>query len=159
MEKKKTYTIVLAVTFPKWHTKKTQCTCFKESVLRGMTPGQASSKIHTIRGSYDLWKKRIDEINSGKAVLSIRQWSGQPYRSKQVEILRLEKAGIQKIRSMDDRYVYITDENGKVLPVSLDELSANDGLELTDFLEWFRYTPTPESPMAIIHFTAFRYYK
>lgn len=60
---------------------------------------------------------------------------------------------------MDDRYVYITDENGKVLPVSLDELSANDGLELTDFLEWFRYTPTPESPMAIIHFTAFRYYK
>lgn len=159
MGKKKTYTIVLAVTFPKWHTKKTQCTYFKESVLRGMAPGQASSKIHTIRGSYELWEKRIDEINSGKAVLSIRQWSGQPYRSKQVEILRLEKAGIQKIRSMDDSHAYIVNDKDNVLPVSLEEMSANDGLKLSDFLEWFRYTPTPESPMAIIHFTEFRYYK
>ncbi len=159
MDKIKTYIIVLVATFPQWHTKKEQYTYFKESIFNGISQGQRGLKIHTIRGSYELWKKRIDEINSGKAILSIRQWTGKPYHSRQVEILRLEKAGIQKIRSMDDTHAYIVNDKGNVLPVPLQELSANDGLELSDFMEWLRHSgPAPNNPMAIIHFTEYRYW-
>lgn len=159
MDKIKTYIIVLATTFPQWHTKRRHETFFKESIHNGMSQKQGRNKIHTIRKSYDLWKKRIDEINSGQAVLSIRQWTGQPYRSKQVEIFRLEKAGIQKIRSMDETHAYIIGENGNVLPVPLQEMSANDGLDISDFMEWFRHSgPTPDNPMAIIHFTSYKYW-
>ena len=39
-------------------------------------------KLHTIRANYPLWEKRIKDIQEGHAVLSVRQWSGKPYRSK-----------------------------------------------------------------------------
>ena len=80
----KKYIITLSKFFLKQHTKAGEETAFKESFLNG-------KKIHTIRANYNLWEARIKEVQEGKAVLSIRQWSGLPYRSKQYEITELSK--------------------------------------------------------------------
>jgi hypothetical protein len=42
------------------------------------------------------------------------------------------------------------------VPVNIDKLSKNDGLSLPDFKAWFMGYDLNE-PMAIIHFTTFRY--
>lgn len=59
-------------------------------------------KIHTIRTNYAYWARVAEEVNSGRGVLSLRQWSGSPYNfkrdgSKPVEFLRLEKMGVQRV--------------------------------------------------------------
>ena len=164
MNKIKTYVITLSMVFPESHTKAGRNTFFKEAITNGIEGDHEKYeyqhfKIHTVRNNYELWKKRIDEVNAGKAIISIRQWTGKPYRSKQTEIRQLNKAGIQKIRSMDDNFAYSVSDKGNVLPIPLDLLSINDGLELSDFKEWFKGSePTPGNPMAIIHFTDFRYF-
>lgn len=38
-------------------------------------------KLHTCRANYSLWKKRIDEVNEGKAILVIYEWTDKPYNS------------------------------------------------------------------------------
>lgn len=89
----KTYVITLSKQFMKSHPQAGQPTMFKEKLLN-------KQKLHTIRGNYDLWKKRLDEVQEGKALLSIREWEGMPYRSKQVEIIKVTKdsgCGVQRI--------------------------------------------------------------
>jgi hypothetical protein len=113
-------------------------------------------KIHTIRTNYLFWKKRIKEIQEGKAILSIRYWSDKPYNSKQVEICQLDKdsgIGIQKI-IIDPIYQFRIDNSD--LYFGLDDIAKNDGLSIEDFKEWFKNYEIIE-PMAIIHFTNFRY--
>lgn len=78
--------MMLSEFFPKTHNKAGKPTEFKEKVLN-------KKKIHTIRANFPLWEKRIKEVQEGRAVLSIRQWTGEPYRSKQVEIVRLAAEG------------------------------------------------------------------
>lgn len=159
MNEIKTYVIILSSVFPKKHNKTGRNTFFKEAITNGIEGDHEKYeyqyfKIHTIRSNYELWKKRIDEVNSGKAIISIRQWNGKPYCSKQTEIRQVRKAGIQMIKSMDDNFAYILNDR----PISLDVLSSNDGLELIDFKEWFKGSkPTVDKPMAIIHFTDYRY--
>ena len=117
-------------------------------------------KIHTIRANYELWEKRIKDVQDGKAVLSIRYWSGKPYNSKQVEIHQLDKdsgVGVQKICYTIDNsenYRPIIYDSCKI--IGLQELSKNDGLSLDDFKEWFKKYDLSK-PMAIIQFTDFRY--
>lgn len=88
----KTYIIILSEQFPTTHQRKGQETNFKRLFLNG-------KKIHTIRRDFYRWKKIISQVQGGEAVLSIRQWTEKPYRSKQVEIGRLtaqDGVGIQK---------------------------------------------------------------
>lgn len=109
----KTYVITLSQVFPTWHKRAGEPTKFRAAFLSGQTcskckkrnpamcTGECFSglKIHTIRANYPLWLKRITEVQQGKAVLSVRQWSGKPYRSPQIEITRLtvkHGVGIQK---------------------------------------------------------------
>lgn len=118
-------------------------------------------KLHTIRANYPLWEKRIKEVQAGRAVLSIRQWTGKPYRSKQVEIARLtadDSVSIQKLSFDKDKdgvpslkYFNI---NGKYIDREI--LANNDGLSKEDWQEWFRSYDLSK-PMVIIHFTKFRY--
>lgn len=119
--------------------------------------GNLKPKLHTIRANYSYWKKRIDEIQKGKAVLSIRKWSGKPYRSEQIEICKLGKdddIGVQKIEFLDGGVATIVESK---LPYhGLIELATNDGLSLGDFKSWFKDYDLSK-PMAIIHFTSFRY--
>src|SRR5690606_32189634 len=114
----------------------------------------SEEKKHTIRGNYELWKNRIDKINAGKAVLSIREWTGIPYRSPQRELAILRKVGLQKL-DMTSLGWFIDDCDSDV---STPKLAKNDGLSYLDFCDWFRGKITIDmEPMAIIHFTDFRY--
>lgn len=147
----KTHVLILAQTFPKGHPDAGKPTRFGASVTQQV-------KIHTIRENYGDWENKIKEVLEGNAVLSIRVWEGTPYRSKQMEILRLNKlsgVGIQKLHSFDAENAWFIGPNGNVLPISLQELANNDGLSVNEWKGWFEHNV--QLPLAIIHFTDFRY--
>ena len=79
--KKKCYTLIISKHFPKSHPRAGEPTEFLQKI-------EDYDKVHTIRANYDFWKKRFEKIVKGEAYLSIRVWSGVPYKSKQVEIYR-----------------------------------------------------------------------
>lgn len=139
----KKYVLIVSEKFPATHKRAGENTNFIQQIKDGV-------KKHTIRGNYGLWKKRIDEIQADKAYLSIRIWTGKPYCSKQKEILQLTEVGIQKLESWHFFYAIDGDES----EITNEDLSVNDGLSLGDFIEWFKKA---KYPMAIIHFTDFRY--
>ena len=163
----KTYVITLSRHFLANHKRAGEETHFKEKFILGQgltdydTPSMA--KIHTIRANYPLWEKRIKEVQEGRAVLSIRQWTGKPYRSKQVEIAMLTAengVGVQKARIMPEaNFLIAIDENYDKYLCTADEIekiAQNDGLSIEDWKEWFRGYDLSK-PLAIIHFTKFRY--
>lgn len=144
----KTYVITLSEKFPTTHTRKGQETDFRRLFLNG-------NKIHTIRANFPLWEKRIAQIQKGEAVLSVRQWTGKPYQSKQVEIARLtaeDGVGIQELKLTD--LSRPTTINGQRIELQL--LAQNDGLSFNDWFNWFIGYDLSK-PLAIIHFTKFRY--
>lgn len=144
----KTYVIILSEKFPTTHPRKGQETEYGRSFLNG-------KKIHTIRGNFSLWEKRIAQIQKGEAVLSVRQWTGKPYQSKQVEIARLtaeDGVGIQELKLTD--LSRPTTINGQRIELPL--LAQNDGLSFNDWFNWFIGYDLSK-PLAIIHFTKFRY--
>lgn len=153
----KTYVLMLSEVFPKTHNKAGMPTLFKRKFLNG-------DKLHTIRANYPLWEKRIKEVQDGQAVLSIRQWTGKPYCSKQVEIARLTAengVGIQKLCIVRETYNskqlwlgYVEGKQGEYNFFNV--LSNNDGLTFYDWFDWFREYNLSQ-PLAIIHFTKFRY--
>lgn len=144
-KKKKTYVLMVSERFPSTHSRKGQPTRFVSKINLG-------EKIHTIRGNYDLWEKRIAEINKGSAILSVRVWTGTPYQTPQHEVFTFEKVGIQKL-SIDD-YLYSFQIDTK--RVYGGDVSKNDGLTDSDFSEWFKKAKDGEE-YAVIHFTDFRY--
>ena len=147
----KTYVLTVSQFFPKTHPRSGESTGFVEAIKNLFSDEQ--TKIHTIRANYDFWKKRVDEINDGNAILSIRFWTGKPYNSKQEELVRLEKVGIQKIRfPFPNMHCFMIDE----IQHQDMTLSKNDGLSYRDFADWFGKYNLYE-PMAIIHFTNFKY--
>ena len=88
-------------------------------------------------------------------MLSIRQWKGKPYRSKQVEIATLTAGsgvGIQLMELTNDfAECIIGDHHHSYVTVA-----KNDGLHPADWIEWFSAYDLSK-PMAIIHFAKFRY--
>lgn len=181
--KLKTYVITLSKNFMKGHPKAGKPTFFAEKFRLGigmtsksgivtykynedLTVSKVSEivirekKIHTIRKNYSLWEKRIKEVQEGKAILSIREWTGVPYKSKQFTIKDLTAAdgvGIEKLTfnlnnpNNDYPHPIINDQG---YPFGI--IAPNDGLEVQDFLNWFAKYDLSER-MAIIHFTPFRY--
>nr|DAD63784.1 MAG TPA: hypothetical protein [Caudoviricetes sp.] len=156
----KTYVITLSKHFLANHKRAGEETHFKEKFLLGQgltdydTPSMA--KIHTIRANYTLWEKRIKEVQDGRAALSIRQWTGKPYRSKQVEIATLTAengVGVQKLEFYNNTLGLC--HIGIVYQRKY-ELAHYDGLSFEDWEEWFKGYDLSK-PMAIIHFTKFRY--
>ena len=195
-KKIKTYVITLSPFFMKGHPKSGKPTRFRCKFLMGRNfsdackidcsfdgkenTGRSCSrnaivenfkswnfpKIHTIRTNYDFWEKRIREVQEGRAILSIRQWSGKPYRSKQVVIANLTKddgIGIQALKVV--RYIEKTENKEYVAryidgeikdSLTFDEIAQNDGLSLEDWTARFKGADLTNT-MAIIHFTKFRY--
>lgn len=168
----KTYVIILSKFFPKTHKRAGQPTNFNSSFSAGqlctkcekskieMCMGEcfANVKLHTIRGNYQLWEKRIKEVQNGGAVLSIREWSGKPYGSPQIEIARLtaeDGVGIQMLEYVDSGYCKsVRVDNALQSCIKIDTIAENDGLSKRDWEDWFT---KHEEYMAIIHFTKFRY--
>ena len=148
----KTYYLTLSQVFPSTHPRAGEPTYFRENLRR--------SKLHTIRANYELWRKRFEQIERGEACLSVRQWSGKPYCSKQIEIARLTKEdgiGLQRLNfyrgNFPDSLFYPSIDDK---PSDSTELAQNDGLAIFDWFEWFGHYDITK-PLAIIHFTPFRY--
>jgi hypothetical protein len=140
--------------FPAYHPRKGQDTDFQTKIYHAIKPFDVclyKPKLHTIRGNYALQERRIRAVNEGKAVLSLRYWSGKPYQTKQVEFLQLkgDQVGVQKLEAY--AMSWHVGEN----QVAVKQVAQNDGLTLDDFINWFDMKI--EQEMAIIHFTKFRY--
>lgn len=173
----KTYSIILSKTFPSTHVRAGEPTDFEDKFnnarkcancrlgSKGTCKGLTwifDLKLYTIRANYDLWAQRFKEIDSGEAVLSIRQWVGRQ-RGKgscQREIARLTREdgiGLQRLDFVLGALSTARIDGGKCwLFAPLYELAHKDGLLLSDWLEWFKDYDLSK-PMAIIHFTKFRY--
>ena len=90
MKKLIRYRLSISRTFPVTHKRKGEETFFVEKIEANSCVGcgagmcdiccsrhyQDVPKLHTIRGNYDLWKKRFEKINKGEAVLELYYWSG-----------------------------------------------------------------------------------
>lgn len=166
----KTYVLTVSKNFMASHPRKGEPTGFDEAIKSGR-------KIHTIRGNAPFWEKRIQDVQNGEAVLSIRQWADKPYRSKQVEIARLTSengVGVQRVSigrsewpGYDGKtnYCYWAIVNGH--DINLDHAAHNDGFSnVEEFFFWFDPVLEMQEPnkdgwlekeFAIIHFTNFRY--
>lgn len=152
MKKLKTYVLTVSQQFAKTHISAGQFTGFVKKIATG-------EKKHTIRANYDLWEKRFKEIEAGRAVLSVRVWTGKPYNSKQSEVFRFNHAdgiGIEKLTFSSGQFNSML-VNGKYCFSDIEKsIAQNDGLSFYDFVNWFKgYDLT--KPMAIIHFSPFRY--
>lgn len=153
----KTYILMLSRVFPKGHPCEGKPTGFREKKEEGV-------KKHTIRSNAELWERHAAEINAGRAVLSVRQWSGRPYEkgSRQIEIARHTELGTQRV-TLDfhapwNKAVGVHQDSGDIhYPCFLD-VARNDGLSADDFVAWFMNTGKgPVLNGVILHFTDMRY--
>lgn len=161
----KTYVLMVSTKFPAYHFLNGEPTLFIEKIASG-------EKITSIRFNYELWRKRFEKINKGEAVLSVRSWEGKPYRSKQIKHFLFTKddgIGLQKIIIKDWfrelYYSFQIDDRffpGKGLAYTswrefyAKLIAKKDGLTFDQFKDWFKNYDL-SNPMAIIHFTKFRY--
>lgn len=160
----KTYVITLSKVFPATHPRAGQPTGFFDKFMAGQADSRkgwlVSPKLHTIRANYALWAKRIAEVQRDEAVLSVRQWLGRPYRSKQVTIATLtaeDGVGLQQLTDIDtNAYCFYPCVRIDKRDIDKVLVAKNDGLSLDDWRSWFK-NYDPSKPLAIIHFTKFRY--
>lgn len=166
----KTYVLTVSRNFPAIHARRGDKTFFVEQILNtiqpdwkhddevikkhGLNVAIMNKKQHTIRGNSEMWDWRMMELQSGKAKLSLRYWSGMPYKSPQIEFATINKdsgIGIQFLsfeKSMFN-YPYIVGQQRHLL---IDEMAKNDGLSPLDFRRWFE-TYNLSNTLAIIHFS------
>lgn len=151
---KKNVVIMLNRIFPVKHIKAGTPTMFANMLY-------ANRKIHTVRVDAKwLWAKRCEEVNSGKKLLSVREWTEKPYHSEQREIKVLSKMGLQHITmtySADDALPKCWVDNK---PVPVATIASNDGLSVEDFVDYFFGKCGCKSNTfegVIVHFTDFRY--
>jgi hypothetical protein len=179
MKKLIRYRIPISLTFPAGHPRKSEPTLFIDKITKTLDLHKDEStsetmmswcredlKLHTLRSNYALWAKRFEKINKGEAVLELYFWTGKPYNSKTVVIRQLGKSegiGLEKILYHQNKDVFkwgfkwavgVGEEMKQ--RVSQATLANNDGLSLHDFVSWFKSYDLTE-PMALIHFTEFRY--
>lgn len=135
----KTFVITLSKTFPRTHIHSGRETNFAHLLGNGLNLTEdglkiCRHKIHTVRTNLPLWEKRISEIQSGQAVLSIREWTGRPYGSPQKELARLtgsDGVGVQALKLKDLFSSTVIDGEKVELP----DLAAHDGLSFSDWYD------------------------
>lgn len=157
--KKKVYVLIVSRFYPGTHPLKGQPTNFPELIIN-------EGKRHTVRANYKLWAGRAIEVQAGRAVISLRFWTGRPYNSNQQEFAELSHIHVQKVHIYHIRrsdyidnmtagprtYIFI-DNSYKPLQHPF-KFAANDGLTMPAFLGWFK---KPVEDAALIHFTNFKY--
>lgn len=183
MSKLKVFPLMISKAFMSDHPRKGEPTNFREKILLNgvgtvvqkeqdltiyskvlpiMLPyhGKYDAKIHTIRTNYEYWARIAEEVNAGRGILSLRQWSGSPYNrkrdgSKPVEFLQLEKMGVQEFKLTKELGMIHIDN--KVMSIEdHGTIARNDGLSQQDFYDWFKLG-RKEVEGCVIHFTDFRY--
>ena len=148
---KKCYVQTMSMTFPATHPDAGKPTYFMDKIKSG-------TKIHTIRPNYELWAKRVENVNAGSHYLSVRQWLGRAYNSKQKEHLHFEKLGIQKLSFREGNYFHRFIDGQRCDSTTRKLLALNDGLDLLQLFHWFAPMDLNQD-FAIIHFSDFRYLK
>lgn len=139
--------LTFSTKFPAYHPRKGEPTFFVEKIFKSlflmksvppelvdsynfeiMNDDSVVPKHHTIRAG-NRWKVG-DKF-------SPRVWSGKPYQSKQIIIA--SDIEVKKVWSIwyDENGWWI---NGNSF-YALERLAQNDGLSLTDFLDWFNIHP------------------
>lgn len=180
-KKQKTFVLMISKQFMRTHPKKGQPTEFKKKILQcvnnkvefsvsyGFDPymmqrseysmSESHGKLHTCRTNYRYWQYAAQEINAGRAILSLREWSDKPYRSPQEEFLQLHQLNIQRLvakklvrNGKPTMRLWI---DGKTFD-DITTIATNDGFsERQDFIDWF---PDAIVDGVIIHFkTDFKY--
>ena len=154
---KKKIVITLSRLFPVKHSRKGQPTNFAKLLNIG-------EKRHTIRANYDLWKVNEEKMRTGNYYLSVRQWSGRPYHSRQNEIAQVKSPiTVQRIQlnyHPDNDAVSAIIDGKYLTPEQCRGIAKNDGLDIKDFKEWF-FGQEPKCACTfegcIIQFTDFKY--
>lgn len=171
---KKKIILTLSKRFPLSHSEKGKPTYFKEKLNNTICDVESTisdidsmevreRKIHTIRANFARWKHNLDKISGGGFYLSVRQWSARPYNSPQEEVFQLHDSGIgcQRITmSYDPDTKEVKAVIDGKYTANVEQIAANDGLQVSEFLEWFfGKNPTEKKLFSgvIIHFTPFRY--
>lgn len=153
----KTYVLTVSQKFPNYHQCAGDPTNFENLIFNGLYDDGVDKKIHTMRQNYGLWAKRFDKINKGEAQLSLRKWSGKPYSSKQEVIINLTKHDGIGLEKLDFTLLgwFVNDIDSDC---DIKDFARNDGLSQGDWYNWFKDTiKIGMEPLAIIHFTNFRY--
>lgn len=153
---KRSILITLSRVFPKNHPRKGEPTNFARKLADGTLK-------HTIRGNYYMWVLNAEKLRHPERwQLSVRQWSGQPYRSKQEEIAIINHP--IAVEPLLMHYHADTDTiTAKVetKPVDIADIATNNGLTLDEFKDWY-FAPYRRKQDflycgSIIQFTDFRY--
>lgn len=154
--------ITFSRVFPVHHPKKGAPTYFVEALVNNfMSLGYCIEEIDELCHSNpplyeDMKHHKRHTIRAGERfkegdLFSPRVWSGSPYRSGQIKIA--EDILIKKIYRFEIDACGIPSINGKYLYIDLDAtfsddkvdayelLALNDGLELDDFIQWFKVHP------------------
>lgn len=155
---KKKINIVVAKAYPTIHKRHGEPTHFASKLVNG-------EKLHTIRGNYDLWAVNAEKMQTGKYVLSVRQWVGTPRRSKQREVYNTEECiGVEHVTmqySVDTDGLSVTVEDRILSEAEIEQLAKNDGTTVDDFKDWFfakqRNKQDATFNGVIVHFTPLRY--
>lgn len=172
-ERYKTIVLMLSKNFPKSTIHAGKPTKFHEKLINQLDYQRNHSlpspvkpmKKHTIRSNYDMWVHNIEKINAGGYVLSVREWEGKPYRSKQVEIANFNGQGKYTIgyERITMNFNPITKElkcviNGKPFK-DIESLAMNDGMTVAEFKDWFFGQGMDRKLFTgiIIHFSDMRY--
>lgn len=141
----KKYVLIISQYYPNYHPLAGQETMFHALIRNGR-------KIHTIRKNVHLWERRAQEVKEGRAVISVRVWTGIPYRSPMAEIFQLESIEVERLYKIDGKYQVGGREISRAI------LAQNDGLSDQAFADWFLDDSEPNvSDFVIIHFTNFKY--
>ncbi|MND76074.1 hypothetical protein D3C80_677110 [compost metagenome] len=145
--------------FPAYHPKAGEPTYFVEKIwkylyVNGECPDLLNSFINDyIALNIDVFKgynnisRKFHTIRSGKRwkagdMFSPRVWSGKPYNSNMITIapdIEIKKVWDFEIDENDTVFI-----NGQVYACTssfskLEELAKNDGLTLSDFIDWLKY--------------------
>jgi hypothetical protein len=121
----------------------------KHLLVTGVVLPRRPEKLHTIRRSARMKKG---------TKLSLRVWTGLPYRSPQRMFVETECTGVQKIHIWQDsfggRYVVVDDRDEILSDGMVERLALNDGFENVDqFFSWFGF----EFTGYIIHWHDLKY--
>lgn len=146
---KKCYVLMLQSHFPSKHPRKGRRTQFEQLVQRGV-------KIHSFRDNYTELLRQSEAINAGAAYMSLRVWEGKPYHSKQREVKRLYRIGVQdaEARVSDGSLSIVIDGNVQAAPWAI---ASSDGMCMGDLQEWLCPNGKPWLLGCLVHFTDMRY--
>ena len=94
---------------------------------------RSGQKCQTIRS----WPARVPKVGD---IIDCREWSGKPYRSKQISLIERPLVGVKRVRIEHDRAWDVLNEGGVYWSriSELDPFAKADGFrDWDDLIEWF----------------------